>query len=230
MSLKPILVGGAIGGVLPTLAKLASTYVATPSTPPPQLGLLIGLALFGIIGAAIAVATKQTDIQQALIAGIAAPGIITNLLAGAAQSGPQSAPPTPAVHGSILDFVGTAFAQGSVTADTIAGVRQITIDPKVAGGLPNTANIAVTGKVTGQDNKKSSIKLGTINSLSEPTTITVPSSIDQIQIGGTTVPLSGPHTTIQLDVATKPTSGSDFFWALGAPRTYQIDAVSPKVR
>ena len=75
-----------IGGLLPTLAKLATTYTVTPNSPPPGTGIYVGLALFFVIGCVLAYALSETNVRQALLLGISAPAIITNIVAGAPES------------------------------------------------------------------------------------------------------------------------------------------------
>jgi len=78
---------GAIGGALPTLGKIAGTYGANFDAPPPRvLGVLIAIALYGMIGAIIARAIGNPDVKQALFAGIAAPAIVISVLTGASDS------------------------------------------------------------------------------------------------------------------------------------------------
>jgi hypothetical protein len=73
---------GAFGGIMPTLANLATTYVAIPATPMPAVGLLFGLALFAVIGGGVALTNTSREIRQAIFAGIAAPAIMTSIIAG----------------------------------------------------------------------------------------------------------------------------------------------------
>lgn len=94
------------GGTLPTLSKLASTYVAAPLTPMPELGMYLGLLLFFIIGVILCLGFGISENREALLVGIAAPAIITNVISGVATQdfrlinqppAPQYAPPsTPA--------------------------------------------------------------------------------------------------------------------------------------
>ena len=72
----------AFGGMLPTFSHLAATYTTQPDTPLPTLGVVFGLGLFSIISVVLCVAFNQTELRQALVMGIAAPGIITNILSG----------------------------------------------------------------------------------------------------------------------------------------------------
>jgi hypothetical protein len=77
---------GALGGVLPTLTLLASTYVTIPETPLPAPGLLLGLALYAIVGGVVALTNTSQEIRQAIFAGIAAPAILSSVLAGASEA------------------------------------------------------------------------------------------------------------------------------------------------
>jgi len=231
MFLNPILIGGALGGILPTLAKLASTYVTVPTTPLPEYGLLFGVLLFAVIGAVIAFATGQSEIRQAMIAGIAAPGIITNLVAGA--TAPTAAPSSPPAVHSMLNILGTAMAQpvpASPGTPPAGGIHTIVIDPKVTGGLPLNAQIPLSAEIPGVNNTTQTVRIGTINSLSGTTTYSIPATAKNLKIGGKSVPLSGNQTTIQLDVTTKSSAGSDFLWALGGHRSYQVQSIAPTVK
>jgi hypothetical protein len=227
-----VLIAGALGGILPTTAKLATTYVGVPATPLPEIGLLLGLALFAVIGAAIAFATSSTDFRQALLAGIAAPGIITNLVAGAdAQQHAGLDSPDFSVA-RMLSFVPAARAQdGRVPGQPAAsGVKSITIDPKVTGGLPASTNIPVTAEIAGGANSGTRrVQIGTITSLTNATKLTVPADTTHVMIGGTSVPLASTDNTVTLSVSTKSTLQSDFLWALGGQRSYSIEQIVPKV-
>ena len=44
---------GALGGVMPTVASLASTFVAVPETPLPAFGMYLGLVLWAFIGGGV---------------------------------------------------------------------------------------------------------------------------------------------------------------------------------
>lgn len=222
-----VLFGGGLGGILPTISKLAATYVGAPKTPWPEYGLLFGLALFAVIGAAIAYATVSSGFHQALVAGIAAPGIITNLVAGADASKVATGPM--AQDKAAFEFISSAHAQTSLPNVTLPpNLKAITIAPRVQGGLPEKPNIPITAAVPGFGDAVNQVPVGTINSLSSNTTITVPSNAEQITIGDATVPVP-PDNKIDLEVATKPTGGSDFFWALGGKRSYSVQSVVPKV-
>jgi hypothetical protein len=73
---------GGLGGMLPTLSKLATIYVTAQETPLPLPGMYVGLALFFAIGIILCIGFSISDAKQALLVGIAAPGIITNVISG----------------------------------------------------------------------------------------------------------------------------------------------------
>ena len=78
---------GAVGGMLPTIGRIAGTYGADFSTPPPAwFGVGMAIVLYGVIGAVIARAMGNSDMKQALFAGIAAPAIVLSVINGATES------------------------------------------------------------------------------------------------------------------------------------------------
>lgn len=83
---------GGFGGCLPTLSRTAATFAAAPDTPIPGVGYLFGLLLFFLVGMGISFAlNRKRDVRQALLLGIAAPGIITNIVMGVNDTGSLSA-------------------------------------------------------------------------------------------------------------------------------------------
>ncbi|MDC7789729.1 hypothetical protein PQJ75_19280 [Rhodoplanes sp. TEM] len=224
----PILIAGALGGVLPTTARLASTYVSLPDTPLPGFGLLLGLSLFALIGAAIAYGTGSTEVRQALVAGVAAPGIITNLVAGA--DAPRRSDVLPFQHFALVSIAQAQPAASPPGPSASGSIKSITIDPRVSGGVPSTTNIPVTAQIAGGPNSETrTVQIGSIRSLTGPTTLTAPPGTQNITIGGKTVPLNSPDNKIDLSVSTRPSFGSDFLWALGGQRSFSIEQVVPKV-
>ena len=82
-----MLMWGAMGGVLPTIAKIASGFAANFDAPfPNAVGVLIALGGYAFLGAVIGRAMGNPDMKQALIAGIAAPAILTNVVNGVSES------------------------------------------------------------------------------------------------------------------------------------------------
>jgi hypothetical protein len=227
------LIAGAAGGIIPTTAKMASTYVTVPATPLPEIGLLLGLALFAVIGAAIAYGTAQTDIRQALIAGIAAPGIITNLVAGTDTQKHASLGEHDSRIAGIISIIPAARAQDRSPATGLtatSGMKSITIDPRVQGGIPAQTKIPITAEISGgPNNEMHRVQIGTITSLTDSTKLTVPLNTTHVRIGDTQVSVPSNDNKIDLSVSTKSTIQSDFLWALGGQRSYAVDHIVPKV-
>lgn len=231
-----IILTGAIGGILPTLAKLASSYAAaTGPAVLPELNLIFAVVLFAVIGGIIAFATGQVDAKGALIAGIAAPGIITNLVAGATQK-------TTIDHASAWQYQKYALISRSYAGDlpntapqqttsSPTNVRTVVVQPNVIGGLPANAQIGVTARIVEPSGSTSQVPVGFVP-LTRQSTISLPAGTSQIMFGHSGspeatgyLPLVGQDTNVKLDVTTKP--ASDFLWALGAPRTFDVVNVSP---
>lgn len=72
--------------MLPTTAKLAASLAAQPDQPLPHWHILFSFALFFGIGAVLSIAfNKNGDLAQAIVIGISAPAIITNIINGASS-------------------------------------------------------------------------------------------------------------------------------------------------
>lgn len=115
------------GGLLPSLSNIAGKMVVQPVPDMPHIYVTIPLAIFFFIGVVLNFAFNREDweVGKALIIGISAPGIITNLVSGArsidAAPPPISAPATsprawldPSRLPSLLG-VSSAFAQTPAT-------------------------------------------------------------------------------------------------------------------
>ncbi|TPN82011.1 hypothetical protein FJ987_17150 [Mesorhizobium sp. CU2] len=204
---------GAFGGALPTIAKLASTYVAVPTTPLPALGLLLGVMLWAIVGGGVALTNTSYETRQAIFAGVAAPAILASLISGATS--------TPGTKVSFLDI--SAYAQQE-TGSTTTGSRAIVISPQVDGGLPRATSIPVTAEVKTGDQTKI-IDLGEIKDLSSPTSFTLPPNTSQVFVSDEPVKTTDSLTNIDLSVKTAPSNGGDLLWALGGPRKFEIQSL-----
>lgn len=221
---KAFLLGG-FGGTLPTISKLASTFVTTPGTPFPELGLYIGIALWALIGGAVALTNATYDRRQAIYAGIAAPAIIASLVAGGAQQATSTATV------SLLSI--SAMAQDAEGKPLQAEGGAILFSPKVTGGLPRSASIPITAEVKDATGSVKTIDIGTIRNLSAPSSFTLPVGAQQVFVSGKPVDLTNTTnglTSVNVNVVTSPSSGGDFLWALGLPRHFKIQdiTVTPK--
>ncbi len=133
----PAIVAGT-GGMLPTLSRLAATYVDNPYTPEPAYGIYLGLAIFFVIGAILAFAFGERSLRQALIIGISAPALINSIASGLkdADNAPRPVAVSPAGEERLVDpetfaplernswnfsFGGTAHAQTTTAPDASSG-------------------------------------------------------------------------------------------------------------
>lgn len=205
---------GGFGGVLPTAAKLASTYVSAPGTPLPELGLILGVALWALVGGGVALSNTSYETRQAIFAGIAAPAILSSLVSGATSQ--------PAQDRRAALFGISAYAQPSDLEGVGGGT--VIISPNVNGGLPRSVSLPVTAKVTTGD-QTTTVRLGEIKDLSSPTAFTVPPGTSQVFVSDVPVATTGAVTNVDVSVTTAPSVGGDLWWALGAPRNFQIKQV-----
>ncbi len=234
------------GGLLPTTAQLAASYAAQPDQPLPHWHILFAIALFFCIGAVLSVAfNKEADFGKAIVIGISAPAIITNIINGAASGAlraPQPVPPK--VVGQLSHegkswvpaFVSSAFAQqtpqsGSLVADNTSGRKSIILAITYAGqGRPENGVLTITA--IGKDG--STTPLGTFG-LSQFAALPVPSETEKLLIqAGNSFSRElvlwprgegPPSFAVNVRLIGKTTGTGDVFWALGAERkTVAVDA------
>ena len=207
---------GAFGGVLPTLAHLASTYVSAPGTPMPELGMLLGLLLWALVGGGVALTNTVYEAKQAIFAGIAAPAILASVVAGVAEQKPRPQQAT------VFGIAAHAQEGAEMTPpDVKASGWAVILSPDVSGGMPRRVQIPVAAQVQGQ-NGIETVEIGKITDLTGNTAFSVPEGTEVIYVGGKPVDATGTLTNVGVSVRTSPTSGGDFLWALGAQRSYAI--------
>lgn len=205
---------GGFGGVLPTLAKLASTYVVAPASPLPELGLMIGLLLWAVVGGGVALTSTSYETRQAIFAGIAAPAMITSLVSGTTQH--QTAYSMPSLLSS-------ALAQESDNFPSRLDDRAIIVSPKIQGGKPSSVSIPVTAEVKSESGSVQRVQIGEIKDLSAPSAFAVPPGATQVFIMDKSVDTGDALTSVDLSVRTSPSNAGDFLWALGGRRKFQIE-------
>lgn len=146
---KECLVLAGIGGTMPTVCKLAATYVTNPRTPLPELNLLFGLGLFFLIGAVLAYAFTEDDLRKAFVLGIAAPGIITNIFAGASPPD-HVTPQKQTIQQSIFEYsyLSDAFAAESNKNRANEKHQLGEAVVKGAGGTGGVGGLSSSGTVT----------------------------------------------------------------------------------
>ncbi len=219
----------AIGGMLPTLSRIAGSYVTNPASPLPQLGLLVGLAIFALIGIVLCIAFRQTDLKQALIVGISAPGIVTNIVGGISDGQlPQPGEAVANVSEEGIEFESSlipnlilttpALAQDTGTLKT--GSREAIIQYSQRG-LATSEAVKVYAKTR---NPRVTPYLGILGRAS---TVTLPEDTTALLFRSSTldktvdVPDEGSFV-LQISTTSRATAGKDFLWALGQRRSGSI--------
>lgn len=237
---------GAFGGACPTLAKLAATYAAATEIPPPLPTVWIAIAIFAVIGMFVALGFGSDSHRQALVAGIAAPALITNILNGATGQAPKAMPLAPihepAKQSSTFLFVTGAFAQSSpsATAETASSAtplprpKAVVVDTTVSGPAPsNTLVLSVTRKLPTGGTEE--VGLGSVAGTVGPKTVLFPEGTIAYTVGPNKTILpkdfqAASKPEIKLEVKTAPSPTSDFLWALGGKRTFDVRSVESKIQ
>jgi len=227
------LIFAGLGGTMPTLCKLASTYATNPDTDPPRLGLYIGLLLFFVIGSILASAFSEADLKKAFIIGVSAPGIITNISAGVSEAYDKEA--------KLYDrIVSTAYAAEIEAPNNMPPVqntnppRKIIVDTYSKGGSSNETqyNFMVAVKdqnrqerivgIFGEQTNKSNSRNNKINNSFE-----LPTNAKEIVIyaKGFTKVIPVPNnqfTTAKIALVFYAQTKNDFLWAIGAKRGFEV--------
>lgn len=223
-----------LGGTMPTLCKLASTYATNPDTDPPRLGLYIGLLLFFAIGSILASAFSESDLKKAFIIGVSAPGIITNISAGVSEAYDTEA--------RLYDrIISTAYAteikhtnNNILTAQTTNPTRKIIVDTYSNGSSSNETkyNFMVAVKdqnqqerivgIFGEPSKRSNSRNSKFNNSFE-----LPTSAKEIVIYAKgfakVIPVpNNQFTTAKIALVFYAQTKNDFLWAIGAKREFEV--------
>ena len=230
-----------VGGIIPTVSRLASTYVTDPSTPMPEPGLYFGLLLFFMIGAVLAFAFSETNIRQAFILGVCAPGIITNIVAGFNDA--NSSKKTTL---NVAPFISSAYAQDNMPAShdllqtnsTSESVstdipKKIVINTNLSGaGAWDIRNINIAITAIRKDGTKENIAI--FPAYQKSLEFKVPDSTTTVQIraGEFVSQISLPDvefTNATINSHVRVEGKHDFLWALGANRMPKIVSVNSSI-
>lgn len=245
--LASILVAG-FGGIVPTMAKLASFYVTNPRAPLPENGLYYGLLLFFAIGGVLAAAMKERDLKQAFILGVCAPAVITNIMSGAtdhralpAASGPPATAASAVSIRSIGDVLfPSAYAQSPARSASSVSTGALSISPTslahsvrlnilVTQELPR----APTLQVFGLANDGSTVPLLSTSATSGKWDIAVPANVRVVGISsaGHAAHVALPESAAAADITARVgvRKSNDFLWALGADRTSRVAYIETNV-
>jgi hypothetical protein len=236
-----VVICAGIGGMLPTAVKLAPAF-ATAQPPSPEPGLYLGFFLYFVVGAVVALLYRETDFRKAIILGIAAPGIVTNLIAGTDQAGvlrktqaetqQQSAllESWPAVLG-----IGAAHARTRGASQAIPRSSpqraQLTVVPDLRGSEANYAVPPVRIAFLSRDGR--TLTSTTVDPRTT-TQLSVPAGAASVRAdaggrwGDTDLP-RGPYASADLRLKVEFGRPNDFLWALGQTRKARIDNVDVSV-
>jgi hypothetical protein len=206
---------GGFGGILPTIAEKASTYVSIPNTPLPEWGLLLGVLLWAVVGGGVALMNTSYEAKQALFAGVAAPAILASVISGASGASQKIS--------SVPPLFGISVYAQPVDRPAASGTDgwAVIVSPNVSGGVPQSVSLPVTAEVKKGDQTET-VTIGQISDLRSPTAFTVPTGTSQIFVSGKPVSTTGTVTNVDLSVKTAPSNGGDLLWALGVPRRFEI--------
>ncbi len=214
---------GALGGSCPTLAKLAASFSANPAQDMPALGVYIGIALFAVLGAIVALGFGTTEVKAAIVAGIAAPAIVTNVISGVSDKSPENQ------QAALYELVAPAYAQSGTLILAQASGAVVTVVPNVSGGDATQVEPLYywwtnsTGRIDNGD--------GVLNPISEQA-LAVPRGATALVVNGEAIDISGiaqTGGTVDLMVTATPTFGGDLKWALGGNRQLAIQSLQGQI-
>lgn len=225
---KECMVVAGLGGTMPTLMKLAIIYTSSTGTPMPESGVYFGLLLFFIVGAGLGYVLKEEDLKRAFIIGIAAPGIITNMISGASEA---------KIKLGWFDPIPAAFAEQST------GKRTITMEAFL-DGQNKAANIDFDFLVAARHSNMQERVLGLFSTAQDTSntsgvkkdnTIMIDSDVTDIIVYAkdfkSTVKIPAQSfKTAKLALILKVEKGNDFLWSLGAKRSYKILGMTSELR
>ncbi len=223
MKTSTILMFGAFGGCCPTLARLASYYSTNPAGGLPQAGVFIGIGLFAILGAFIAVGFGAKELKAAIVAGIAAPGLVTNIVNGAGAGTAAHVPQAMIVQPM---FISAAHADNPPVVEVLPsfrGLRLLTLNTTWEGPQPKDAQVDYRFV----DANGTHLAGGGTLVLGEAAVVVpVPDGAVSIAIGPQQTPLPDQIDSAEVTITTGTSLGGDLLWALGADRAYDIKSVS----
>jgi hypothetical protein len=227
---------GALGGMMPSLLRLAASLSGDASAALPGLAIAVGIAVYGIIGATLATVLGKTSTYDAFVTGIAAPALVASMIHGATDDTQshkttiqslQAAPAHVSIGIPAWHIISSAQAQPAPPAPTGGPGPSVTIYPKVNGSMPTEVEI----RIEAQMNAGNKVSLETLRNVSAPKTIKLPPNTKGVWIGGKYVDLKGPDTAVDLNATTRPSFGSGVLFALGGPRPrFEISTVDVRVR
>jgi hypothetical protein len=224
---------GFLGGVIPTLLKLASAFVAVEDIDMPRYTFWLAVIFYGLVGATVSAAFRQYTTREAFIAGIIAPSLVANLIGGYSEGSTKRSVRT----GDVAPIIWSVPGLISVaSAQELKGAEPGPFIINGAESLPDHKTIdfewdlprknVVVGKVRmdllknfDPDSPRKTIYV----SPSYSGTIELPADYKYILIEGAP-PVQIPPGTSQLTISgnVRTSLTNDFVWALGGTRVYKL--------
>jgi CheY-like chemotaxis protein len=240
------------GGTLPSLSRIATSFAAQPDQPWPHLGILVALGIFFLLGSVLNLAfNKDEDLSRALIIGISAPGIITNIIAGAANapSGQKlnelTPPPAltskPSSGASGMLFGTSAFAQpnpSSVNQSDAQSLdrlnfKEVIILFNFVGPYAYQGYTDLRLQITLSDKDGNNLLSSEIFPRQPPIILRVPQSATSLSIsspssasGAVNFPPDAKSIAVRADIFVNTSGFGDFGWALGTRREGEVNGIN----
>ena len=221
-----MLLWGGVGGMLPSVGRIAASFGANFSTPAIEMtGVAGALLLYGAIGAVMARAMEHPGMRQALFAGISAPAIMASVLNGLSDGVSTRLPNAPNQKRVSEVTVGPGLYPLLRLADYIPELDEqtwfATVHTRSEGASPIEGSVQVAfegclgegGPTRMIDDAKYEFSgIGRCHS---------------IAFNGQEVKLDGDKTLVVLLMYPKASTMRDFLWTLGFRRVYELGSVRP---
>ena len=236
MKMRQVALYGALGGCCPTIAKLGSYYSANTGAPLPEPSIIFALSIFAVLGAIVAIAVDSTNVKAAIVAGIAAPGIVMSIVSQQPDYDPSmlspTAVPTESEDSSFELFgIKTSLAQDFVSEPNISlspsTEHTISVRSDLVRSSGNIFWHALPSKLVGvtaivdRNDRKTRVPLGAFDLFRESLEYEVPKGTNSIEVAGREFDLDG-LTEVIVKFAATSSLKSDFLWIFGMRR--QFDA------
>jgi hypothetical protein len=225
---KIALLFGFLGGVIPTCLKLASAFAGQlQDIDMPKFTFWIAVVFYGMVGATVATAFRQYTSREAFIAGIIAPSLVANLVAGYGEGVAKRPIKTTESFWQYVSPVSRARADDLLRQDPN---ETIPID---VTGDESTKKVDFEWDVPKDINmSKVKVTLSKSNGSAEKTiyvspafsgAMRIPSTYNYVSVeNGRPIRLQDGTSQLVIHGDARTSKTNDFLWGLGAPRWYKI--------
>jgi len=241
-----ILLCAGLGGIMPTLCRLAASYGDGTGPTSLSLQLIYGLALFFVIGGAVALVLGESDFKKAFMLGISAPAFIASTYSAATQgrnvpvaTAPMPASPSGRLYdpaGNLERLFGIGEAIAAEPASTLAPVvlapsrwsGHLTVQSNISSATRGYAIDPVELRFEGEGG---SLLSSVVLDPKVTSTVSIPAgarsiiaSIDGQQRRVELPPGALSSATLKLTIDTS--HFADLQWALGSNRPVRVEGLS----